>query len=127
MPDLNAMLAGYLECALWASTDNSDESGGDPLDDNYFVTDIAEESQTAARQDCTDFLHHATEHDIDLDALYPRNSSGIGHDLWLTRNYHGVGFWDRGHGKPGDILSDLAHGMGGSDAYVGDDGKVYLS
>lgn len=26
---------GYLECALWSSTDESDESGGKPMDCNY--------------------------------------------------------------------------------------------
>ena len=25
----------------------------------------------------------------------------IGHDLWLTRNGHGAGFWDRGLGAQG--------------------------
>jgi hypothetical protein len=51
----------------------------------------------------------------------------IGHDIWLTRNHHGAGFWDRGLGDLGDKLTEIAHSLGGSDAYVGDDGKVHLS
>lgn len=35
------------------------------------------------------------------------------HDLWLTRNHHGCGFWDRGYEETvGDRLTDIAHDMG---------------
>jgi hypothetical protein len=53
----------------------------------------------------------------------------LGHDLWLTRNGHGAGFWDRNELKKdglGDKLSDIARKMGEKDPYVGDDGKVYI-
>ena len=120
--DLQAMLAGYLECALWASTGDDDR----PLDDTHCETDISEESQAQAREDCADFVRGCVTAGIDLDELYPRNASGIGHDLWLTRNHHGAGFWDRGFGELGDRLSKLAHLMGSRDAYVGDDGLVYF-
>ena len=48
-------------------------------------------------------------------------------DFWLTRNGHGAGFWDRGLGSVGDELTKNAKPFGSVDAYVGDDGKVYLS
>lgn len=35
----------------------------------------------------------------------------IGHDLWLTRNGHGAGFWDR-RLPNGDALSMIARRMG---------------
>lgn len=59
----------------------------------------------------------------------------LAHDLWLTRNGHGAGFWDRqelafipeGYDKElGDLLSDIARAMGESDAYIGDDGFIYF-
>lgn len=120
--DLPAMLAGYLECALWASTADD----GEPLDAGHFPTDIADESQAAAREACESFVLAASAKGIALEAL-PLDSSAIGHDLWLSRNHHGAGFWDRGLGDVGQHLSDEAHAMGSSDAYVGDDGRVYLT
>ena len=56
------------------------------------------------------------------------NEEEIGHDLWLDPVGHGVGFWDRGYGKKGEILSessekyfDMEH------PEVGDDGKIRLN
>ena len=46
--------------------------------------------------------------------------------LGLTRNRHGAGFWDRGHGDKGKRLTDAAHAYGSSDAYLGDDGLLYV-
>lgn len=48
------------------------------------------------------------------------------HDFWLTRNRHGVGFWDRGLGKLGDHLTTWAHAAGSRSAYLGDDNLVYF-
>jgi hypothetical protein len=46
--------------------------------------------------------------------LSPDNISQAGHDFWLTRNRHGVGFWDRGdlYGKFAQKFTDLAHSFG---------------
>ena len=120
--DIPAMLAGYLDCVLWASCDES----GNSLDAEYFPTDIDGASQNEARADCVDFVLQCSEQNIDLEAL-PTDSARIGHDIWLTRNHHGAGFWDRGYGVIGDRLTDIAHAMGSCDAYVGDNGRVYLS
>ena len=35
-----------------------------------------------------------------------------GHDFALTRNGHGAGFWDRGLGEMGDMLTDEAKAYG---------------
>lgn len=35
----NDFLRGYLECALWLGTDESDDSGGRPLDENYTIAE----------------------------------------------------------------------------------------
>ena len=50
----------------------------------------------------------------------------VAHDWVLTRNRHGVGFWDRGLGIAGELLTRGAHFDGEVDAYVGDDGLVYV-
>lgn len=55
---------------------------------------------------------------------YTMNS--LAHDFWLTRNRHGTGFWDRGLGRVGDKLTELAHTCGSRGVYVGDDNLVYF-
>jgi hypothetical protein len=113
----------YLETALWSSNDESDESGGEPLDKNYGTADIAEESIAKAIKDCNSFIK---ANGADLEEA--GDDSQNGHDFWLTRNGHGAGFWDRGYeAGVSKRLTDAAHAAGSSDAYVGDDGKVYLT
>lgn len=41
-------------------------------------------------------------------------SAHFGHDLLLTRDHHGVGFWDRGLGELGEYLTERAESIGGS-------------
>lgn len=52
--------------------------------------------------------------------------SQAGVDLFLTRNHHGAGFWDRHLGPVGDELTEKAHEMGSCDFYLGDDGRVAM-
>jgi len=53
--------------------------------------------------------------------------SQAGHDLWLTRNGHGAGFWDRDLGEAGDKLTELSKEMGELTLLQGDgDGKLYF-
>ena len=126
VPDeaIEAMLAQYIETALWSSTDNSDESGGEPLDANYGPDDIDPSARASMRLDCAHFirLNRAAIGDKYEDA---------GHDFWLTRNRHGAGFWDRPDQWGGTLrakaLTDSAHAFGSSDLYVGDDGRLYVN
>lgn len=126
------IIDGYVECALWASYDNREEDGGTPLDSNYDRDDIAEETMVKIREDCRDFLRsNRTILDQWLEGDHADGRwNYVGHDLFLTRNYHGAGFWDRylsdtPLGKIGDILTEKAHALGSDDWYVGDDGKIY--
>lgn len=121
--DIEAMIDAYLECALWASVE-CDEGGNDchPLDDEYDVDDFAERAVDEAREDCQSFVDLCRDNGVEL-----LDAAQMGHDFWLTRNHHGAGFWDRGLGEQGLQLTKWANTFGSSDAYVGDDGKVYLS
>lgn len=122
----------YLECALWSSLDYFEEGAEPrPMDENYEVDDIADESRASMRAECLDFIA-ANSDDLGLAAtMHERGdwsyAEQAGHDFWLTRNGHGAGFWDRGLGDVGDRLSHAAKVYGGCDLYVGDDGKVYAS
>lgn len=116
----DAFTDAYIECALWSSTDNSDpETGGDPMDDNYDVCDIAPETLASMVADCAAFQAENANDMAELDA------QRCGHDFWLTRNHHGAGFWDRGYGPIGDRLTKAAHAYGSVDLYIGDDGKIH--
>ena len=111
---------GYIECALWASTDDNDI----PLDRNYDRDNIAAPSLESMRADCVDFIQGNED---DLTALYDGRMEVAGHDFWLTRNGHGAGFWDRGNDPGYRRLTDNAHPYGSSDVYIGDDGLIYVA
>ena len=48
-PDVTAFTIAYVEAALWSSTDNADESGGEPLDANYGPRTSLQETMEAMR------------------------------------------------------------------------------
>ena len=106
----------YMKTALWSSTDDKDT----PLEDNYTDEGIAAETRAAMIKDCDDFLAKA---DLPCSLMGP-----AGHDFWLTRNGHGVGFWARpevyGEEKAKELTA-LAESFGHVDLYVGDDGRIY--
>lgn len=113
---MNEILKHYLIAMLWAETD----SDGNPLDENYEISDVSEEAIQASQKDIDTFLKEAGDLVDGLDITY------VAHDVWLTRNRHGAGFWDRGYGATGDKLTEIAHKLGEVHPYVGDDGKIYL-
>jgi len=127
--DLDDFTLGYLEAALWASTDESDESGGLPLDRNYGIEDIADECLQAAIADCQRFQEQ--NYELLGEADYSRSEYSddemAGHDFFLTRNGHGVGYWDREFSDDtvGDALTKAAEAFSEVDFYVGDDGLIY--
>ena len=127
--DLETFTQAYIEAALWSSTDESDDGGGEPLDKNYSADDLSPDIKESMRADCAAFIL-ANEGDLILysELIHPNEYSPAmraGHDFWLTRNGHGAGFWDRGLGAVGDRLSDASRIFGSFDLYVGDDGKVH--
>lgn len=115
--------AAYIECALWSSTDDNDT----PLDRNYTSADIAEESLAQMHETCETFL---AEQGDEIAAWPGPHYAAIiqaGHDLWLTQNRHGAGFWDGDWPEPAaSRLTEAAHKLGGCSLYVGDDGLLYL-
>lgn len=112
---MKAIVKAYLITALWATIGVSDEF----LADNHSLDDVSPCAEKRAAKDCKKFEKKAKKF---LRGLTPDQ---IGHDLFLTRNNYGVGFWDRGLGEVGDILARLATDMGEVSFYVGDDNKIY--
>lgn len=81
----DAMFDAYVEAIYF--TETGDE--GQPPADAELSVDTMREARAAChilRLAC------AGHHGIDLTQYDPAQ---VGHDLWLTRNGHGAGFWDR--------------------------------
>jgi hypothetical protein len=124
---LDDFTSGFLECALWSSTDDD----GEPLDASHSIDDIQEASLAYLVKDCQDFrsyvaaLSHGPKWHFDLLSVIDNNPCKAGADFWLTRNRHGAGFWDGDWPEPaGRILTEAAHTYGGVELYVGDDGLI---
>ena len=100
---VQAVIEGYVNAALWT----------EELDRRLSAEDLSETARIAIAIDCQHFLVHnqvlLSHAGLGLDQ--------IGHDLWLTRNGHGTGFWDRDLGDLGDALADAARDLGHSALY----------
>lgn len=110
------------ETALW-STSWVEENGTehDNLED-FDSDDFSPEAEEELRSLIQQFLDLAG----DLLNEYPGTPAEIGHDLILTVNRHGAGFWDRGYGDLGDKLTSICHSLGGYELWVGEDGRLYV-
>jgi|SRR5579859_489359 len=111
--DIDDFTKDYLEAIEWLL----DES------ERPYATGFAPETVEKAKQDCEDFQNANRE---DLDQYQEQTGYTGGVDLWLTRNGHGAGFWDRGLGDLGKRLT-IAARLGECYACVGDDGLIYLT
>ena len=119
-PRMDSFTRAYFETALWSSTDESRDDGGDPLDENYSIGDIDEETSAKMIADCTDFQERYTELLVESGLDYDK----AGHDFWLSRNGHGSGFFDE-EVPHRDELQAAAESYGEFSLYVGDDGVIY--
>lgn len=123
MQDLDDFTRGYLECALWSSTDSAEKA----LDERYDVTDFNEYALQKIIQDCKAFQENNS---VPL-SVCGQSLAYSGHDYWLTRNHHGAGFWDRDAKTPEqeeafELLHKASKKAGESAIYEGDDGKLYI-
>lgn len=126
MPDtviITEAANAYLECAAWSTT--AYRPNGEPIG---LIDEIDAEWSNAA----IEAAHREVENfwDDEVDEIVTRRNippAQVGHDLWLTRNHHGAGFWDRGLGDDGTRLTDLCRPCGDDDAYIGDDGQIHLT
>jgi hypothetical protein len=110
--ELHAFIDGYKQCALWSTTASGDdlpESDQSFTDLGYGIDDLDEEAAGQMERDCIDFIDANL---TDLNEFVQRTRCGwraAGGDLWLTRNRHGTGYWDRDAGEIGQRLTDAAH------------------
>lgn len=68
-------------------------------------------------EDETHMKYHVAAHDF----VERFGLESFGHDMTLTRNHHGAGFWDRCAGDIGDTLTDWAKHLGTLNVFHGSD------
>lgn len=95
---LPEMVTAYLTCAEWAGIFTLDAE----LEEVRWSRDAIQR----ATRDCAQFVTANRDDASELEL------EQLGHDLWLTRNGHGAGFWDRGLGEVGERLAAAARDMG---------------
>lgn len=113
----------YIACALWASTVT------DPYCEDQEVS-LQEVGMTAADlhpdlaakvdADLAAFAAATTEADRDLFAG-EYGLAAIGHDLWLSRNGHGAGFWSRPGWRDGAELEEASARLAAAARELGED------
>lgn len=128
---LDEFTTAYIECMLWSTNDESTPEGGNPLDDNFGIEDIDDDSLRDIIVDCAAFQKKHVNDIVCENILDPEDcfdAKRAGHDFWLTRNGHGAGFWD-GEWKEeaGKRMCETSDEVGEVCPYVGDDGKIHLT
>ena len=121
---------GYALAMLWANTHYLNDAEGtrsvDPYawqspdadwpNDAFSVT-----SRGKIHEDCAGFVTECADLLTKAADEHGYTAGQAGHDFALTRNRHGAGFWDRGLGSIGDVLTNAAHVYGESTAWAADD------
>lgn len=105
---IDVILHHYLIAALWTAE----------LDGKFDVEQIKTISLNQAKKEVEVFVAVVEELLLKEESI---NNEQIGHDLWLSRNGHGTGFFDRDY-KSGDIFQAIARKMGERNVFVEDDG-----
>jgi len=123
--NLDDFTSQYIITALWSSNDESDPSGGEPLDSNYDILDLAPSCLQAMTEDCAGFQAENQELLAAASEQDGQDAERQGHDFWLTRCGHGAGYWDGDYPTTGDGLTEAAKKWGSVDLYVGDDDMIY--
>lgn len=116
--------AGWLRTALWA---DSETHGGNE------DAEISPLARAQAIRLCRNFLDGAEALHLDFEALRPTEAQRqkwdmefpdvIGHNLYLTQQRHGTGFWDSElDDETARFATGLAHALGEVNLSFNEDG-----
>ena len=133
--EISEIVTSQLDSLLWSEGEIYDENGDvtlDNWDDIYTHWDATPELDNKLVEELEQ-LEDVEFYGVDTHvsmvsalATYVEHFGSdwpeqFGHDLALTRNGHGAGFWDRGLGDAGDVLSDWADSLGTLHIFHGHD------
>ena len=119
--NLEDFTATYIEAIYFTDTGEDEQPANDIL--------MHPDAKKRAEDECAAFLwrvypfldHAARATDTDRHTLY----MDAARDFWLTRNGHGVGFWDDSRWPvSGHTLDNVARSFGSVDTYETDCGKL---
>jgi hypothetical protein len=113
---------GYIECMLWANT--LSDNGGEPEARDHRGEEVPAEVAAVAAADVAAFIQDAATSPEWSDYIAEHGSERLGMDFALSRNGHGAGFFDRGHGFPD--LQRRAKVYGAATWAVGPEGLYIL-
>lgn len=120
----------YLATALWTGMYVPAESQDEEPLDEYVdrVDDLPQDVREELRTDWEDFL---AAHEDDVREFMRVTGTDLGqvaHDFHLTRNGHGAGFWDRGAGDVGEVLTKASKPYGPAElmGYLDESGGVSI-
>lgn len=110
---------GYIEAVCWL---NDDEREVGMSDAELSDAELSDAAKKAIYKDCCAFFDKAWS--LLYKDEYAFELEQAGYDFYLTRNGHGVGFWDRGLGQLGDQLTTIAKSFGQDEYYLSDDNQI---
>lgn len=152
--EINQIMKGYLDAALWTQEEELKnqyipgeieswmDSGFDEeeneLDklikitsnfnkksiENFTKEDIEPNSLIKAYTDIKEFINLAGN-GVN-EAIQKNGYEQLGHDIWLTRNHHGAGFFDHSYENEESLMS-AAHKLKEVDLYINDNMKLSFS
>ena len=130
----DSFVATMLQDLEYTTNEENFIEGRDAPDVELDQSDLAEDTRQYVVKFCRE-LYIANEGHIHApgackrDLTYGGVVSSAGSDLYMTVVGHGVGFWDSTcwDETHGGAMYEYVQGVGHfGDAYIGDDGKVYL-
>lgn len=132
---ITEIVDSQLGSLIWSEGELTNEDGeftGEMWEDFYTPEDATPELVAQLTEELEQWedveFYGAAKHDSMLKALdtYAEHfgdswAEQFGHDLALTRNRHGAGFWDRGLGEAGYVLTAWAESLGELQIFHGHD------
>lgn len=119
------IINGYKEAFIFA--ESATDQHGEHID-SLDLYDFSQDANDRIAKDVTAFIN-ANIAVISEAIADGATAIQIGNDLHLTRNGHGVGFWDRPETYTADTanrLSNAAKFMPNVSAYIGEDNLIYI-
>ena len=107
---IKEVMDGYINALLFTSIDDN----GLPLDKNYSKKNITPDSMIDIYRFCKKFYKKNAELVAEYVECYEKSLDLLGHELCMTSNRHGCGFWEMS-GKfeaLGEKLTEASHDMG---------------
>lgn len=122
---MEKFIQAYQTALIWSQGEAFDEN--DELLGFYEDFEVSDELVADCEaQAASFFIKYKETIDKAVSSSFEYTYEQAGHDFALTRNGHGVGYWDRDLGTVGDELTEYAQKERSVYVYIGDDHLLYL-